>query len=44
MDVAGSAGGMDVLPTATPLMMLTSFFVLPRVWNKATANGDAAKC
>ncbi|KAL5111559.1 putative aminopeptidase [Taenia crassiceps] len=33
MDVAGSAGLIDTLPTAAPLMMLTSMFVLPRVWN-----------
>ncbi|EUB63494.1 Putative aminopeptidase W07G4.4 [Echinococcus granulosus] len=33
IDVAGSAGLIDTLPTAAPLMMLTSMFVLPRVWS-----------
>ncbi|VDD77364.1 unnamed protein product [Mesocestoides corti] len=33
IDVAGSAGLIDVLPTASPLMLFTSMFVLPRIWS-----------
>ncbi|KAH9279422.1 putative aminopeptidase W07G4.4 [Echinococcus granulosus] len=31
LDIAGSAGGIDVLPSGAPLLMFTSMYVLPRL-------------